>query len=121
MGLQSQKGGLKMKYEYFYQTDVHEEMVNGRCEVVGDSGYRFFYEPSDEEERDAMEEIIYETYFKAEGDTAEMKEMKKMGVRDMLLDDIIIYSPFEEDLRAYFMQDAYEAFENGEVDAVYEP
>ena len=41
-----------MKYEYFYQTDVHEEMVNGRCEVVGDSGYRFFYEPSDEEEHE---------------------------------------------------------------------
>ena len=80
-----------------------------------------FYEPSDEEERDAMEEILYETYFKAEGDTAEMKEMKKMGIRYMLLDDIIIYRPFEEDLRAYFMQDAYEALENGEVDAVYEP
>ena len=110
-----------MKYEYFYQTDVHEEIVNGRCEVVGDSGYRFFYEPSDEEERDAMEEILYETYFKAEGDTVEMKEMKKTGIRDMLLDDIIIYSPFEEDLREYFMQDAYVAFENGEVDAFYEP
>ena len=68
-----------------------------------------------------MEEILYETYFKAEGDTAEMKEMKKMGIRDMLLDDIIIYRPFEEDLREHFTQDAYEALEKGEVDAVYEP
>ena len=110
-----------MKYEYFYQTDVHEEMVNGRCEVVGDSGYRFFYEPSSEEDLDAMGEILYGTYFQAAGDTAEKKERKRPGSRDMLLDDIIIYRPFEEDLWAYFMQDAYEAFENGEVDAVYEP